>query len=45
MPLVASQLQLGETETLVVPEMPDGWSASAAELRSDGGSTTGTSAC
>ncbi|QHC67164.1 DUF4245 family protein [Rathayibacter sp. VKM Ac-2759] len=36
-PLVASQLQLGETETLVVPEMPEGWSANAAELRTDGG--------
>ncbi|MBO0983951.1 DUF4245 domain-containing protein [Rathayibacter sp. SD072] len=36
-PLVASQLQLGETETLAVPDMPEGWSANAAELRTDGG--------
>lgn len=36
-PLIASQIQLGETQKLVVPELPEGWVSNAAELRSDGG--------
>lgn len=36
-PSAASQLQLGETQTLAVPDMPEGWTSNAAELRNDEG--------
>ncbi|MCJ1685744.1 DUF4245 domain-containing protein [Rathayibacter sp. VKM Ac-2927] len=36
-PAVAAQFQLGESETLAAPDMPDSWSSNAAELREDGG--------
>ncbi|SMH34158.1 Protein of unknown function [Rathayibacter oskolensis] len=34
---VASQLQPGEEQTLAVPDLPEGWSANAAEVRTDDG--------
>ena len=33
----AAQFQLGESESLAAPDMPDSWSSNAAELREDGG--------
>ncbi|KZX22744.1 DUF4245 domain-containing protein [Rathayibacter tanaceti] len=36
-PRVAAQVQLGQTQTLAVPTLPEGWKANAAELRREGG--------